>query len=783
MSVKKRISAKYRKDKKTSQAKKKQRNRNLKIGIWEQLLNSKVKDVEFPGGPTRKSYRLHLIDGRSVIATERRERSLLAIECAVLRKIGKNSSAVPKLLATDGNYLLVQEDLKGVRLPQALHDANEKQVESLLDNALKSLSTIQKIGSENGLDEQFQPIGNSQEWITGLIDRPAIIGRHFQIHPAQPKVDKLFDLFTVSKQRFVKWDARPGNAIVQEQDNVSWFDWEHCGTRNRLDDLAWLLCDEFVLDSVEMENRLINNNLELFSDHFSLDHAREYLYSFGVFHSCVRLGLILNYKGRGSWWDLDKCLSGDKAGVTLDLAERICYRASRWAKQSEFTEVLSPWFIEMAENLKLNTTPKKTHKGRPMANQVEQNYNDTKQPFWLEQIFDKVKLLPLQGDFQLHGLKINIHSYDPETYGWIEKYIYPLNLLSEDDEPKTNYSVNVFHSDDLVQAVLNSIENSEVDTHKISNARRYVDRISVNGHVTVDCDPSYGMLWVTDRTNNSITLVLSVKVRWPLLEISRVVRDLITRFLEDQGWVIFHAGAVQINKKNYMVVGDASAGKTSFIIALLSSGASFISNERVFVKVENGKNRIISFPMPIAVGLGTMAQYPELIKYVREPQLCLYPPRRINFSRVHNTPERMWPKLEDKVQFLPQEITEKFSDSAGVAEGEIEGVIVPNFQKSWPLKVDPLNKEAIQKVVKNNHINRDFDEIYPPWMPLPFKQPSIDTIKNTISSLTELPSIKVRFSASKNQRNETSTYPDQVEEGFKEWKKRIEKSTSKKLEE
>lgn len=412
-----------------------------------------------------------------------------------------------------------------------------------------------------------------------------------------------------------------------------------------------------------------------------MDHAREYLYSFGVLHSSVRLGLLLHYKHKGPWWDLDKCLSGDKAGVTLELAERLCYRANRWAKQSEFTEALSPWFLEMAENLTQNTAPKKSNKGKLMATPAIQNTVYTKQPFWLGLIFDKANQMPLQGSFKLHGLQINIHAYDPETFNWVEKYIYPLNLLSQENKLQETYSVSTFHSDDLVQSVLNSIGNSEVDTHKISNARRYVDRMDINEHVTVDCDPAYGMLWVTDRQNNSITLVLSVKVRWPLLEISRVVRDMMTRFIEDQGWVIFHAGAVQINKKNYMVVGDASAGKTSFIIALLSSGAAFISNERVFVKKVDGKARILSFPMPIAVGLGTMVQYPELIKYIGEPRFCLYPPRRINITKVLNTPERAWPKLEDKIQFLPQEITEKFSNVSGVAEGEIEGVIVPNFQR------------------------------------------------------------------------------------------------------
>lgn len=351
MSNKKRNHDRKRKAKKATLGKKKQRNRELKIGLWEQLLDCKIKDVEFPGGRTRKSYRLHLIDGRTVIATERNERSRMAMECAVLRNVGRNSSQVPKLLATDGHYLLAQEDLKGPRLSQALHDADEEQIEVLLDTALKNLSEIQKIGSEQGFDQQFQEIGNTQDWIIGLLDRPAIIGEHFKTSVPRPKLNQLTELFMVSKPRFIKWDARPGNAIVLEQGNVAWFDWEHCGTRNRLDDLAWLLCDDFVPDCPTMENRLVENNLKLFSDHFSPDEARTYLYSFGTFHSCVRLGLILSYKEDGPWWDLDKCLSGDKAGITLDIARHLCHRGSRWAKQSELTEMLSPWFLEISEKL------------------------------------------------------------------------------------------------------------------------------------------------------------------------------------------------------------------------------------------------------------------------------------------------------------------------------------------------------------------------------------------------------------------------------------------------
>jgi hypothetical protein len=397
--------------------------------------------------------------------------------------------------------------------------------------------------------------------------------------------------------------------------------------------------------------------------------------------------------------------------------------------------------------------------------QPVQNNIDSKQPVWLDSILEKSKRLPHQGYFEIEGLKINIHSYDPETYHWIEKYLYPLNLSSSSDTQLT-YSVNTLHSDELVQSVLSSIENSEIDTRRISNARRYLDRIFVDKQITIDCDPFYGMLWVTDRSTHTITLVLSVKVRWPLLEISRVVRDLITRSLEDQGWILFHAGAIHTGEKNYMIIGDASAGKTSLIIALLASGSTFISNERVFVKVENGEARLLSFPMPIAVGLGTMVQYPELIKFIRQPQFCLYPPRRINISKVHDTAERKWPNLRDKIQFLPQEITGLFADTAGIPGGKIHGLIVPSWQKNQAVKLESLNHDRIKRVLKYNCIDRSRDDIYPPWMPLPFQQPALDDVNSTISFLVDLPSIKFKFSGDKNRRNEIGTYSKLLHEKF-----------------
>ena len=49
-----------------------------------------------------------------------------------------------------------------------------------------------------------------------------------------PELDEpsLIALLRVKTPAFIKWDARPGNAIVNKNGTITWFDWEHCGCRS-----------------------------------------------------------------------------------------------------------------------------------------------------------------------------------------------------------------------------------------------------------------------------------------------------------------------------------------------------------------------------------------------------------------------------------------------------------------------------------------------------------------------------------------------------------------------
>lgn len=317
----------------------------------EKVMGKKVVDFEYPGGRSRESWRVIFGENDTAILTRRKEIFRANLEIKVLKALGKHNVPSPKLLATTDWKLFVQEDLKGERLSKEIMHADEEKAERLLDSALSGLLQAQIAASEELLDLQMPIIGARKDWIIELLERPYPIAKHFKEPLPQLNFKALYQKLRVTHPRFVKWDSRPGNAVVQADGTVAWYDWEHAGSRNRLDDVAWLMADEFVPDHPEAEARLLEKYLPEFADHKSLEEARSYLMIYGTFHMLIRLGLMLYNKGDEEWWDIDHCIKKDKVGITLECAQRTCLRASRWAKHSPLTEDLSPWLMKIARKL------------------------------------------------------------------------------------------------------------------------------------------------------------------------------------------------------------------------------------------------------------------------------------------------------------------------------------------------------------------------------------------------------------------------------------------------
>ncbi|MBT3492017.1 MAG: phosphotransferase, partial [Rhodospirillaceae bacterium] len=258
----------------------------------------------FPGGSQRKSAVVVTESNEKFVITRRRQEKRAVLEAEVLRELKGQNAPVPAVIAAKGHWI-VQEYLGDVRLSEALDTATREQSDALLRAAMESLLAIHQAGRRAGLEKRVVVIGTKPSWLQTLVGMPERIGEHLQIPVPELPVDAIIARLAITRPAFIKWDARPGNAAVCSDGSIGWFDWEHCGCRAALDDLAWLLGDEWSPNEPSFEAALLDEYLDKFSAETRGDDgasARDYLMIFGTLHMCVRLSLILSHKIDDDWW-------------------------------------------------------------------------------------------------------------------------------------------------------------------------------------------------------------------------------------------------------------------------------------------------------------------------------------------------------------------------------------------------------------------------------------------------------------------------------------------------
>ncbi len=317
--------------------------------VARRLVGQKVERIEFPGGKSRKSVRLVFAGGKTAIATQRRTSARAEMEARVMRVLREGGARVPRILAFDGS-LLIQQDIGTARLSELLNndDPRTEQV-ARLNLALASMAEVHEAAAKAGLAAEVPPIGVDDDWIGGLVARPRELGAALGIAAPEFDVEAAQRMLAVRRPAFVKWDSRPGNALIGRNGAAYWFDWEHCGARNALDDMVWLLADEFTPSDPETSDQMLDRYLPAFADAFGMDEAQAYFRTMATFHSCVRLELILRKRSEGSWWRMKDCLKGDRIGVTRRCARRLLRRAGRWSGEIETLAPLANWFAEVRE--------------------------------------------------------------------------------------------------------------------------------------------------------------------------------------------------------------------------------------------------------------------------------------------------------------------------------------------------------------------------------------------------------------------------------------------------
>lgn len=84
-------------------------------------------------------------------------------------------------------------------------------------------------------------------------------------------------------------------------------------------------------------------------------------------------------------------------------------------------------------------------------------------------------------------------------------------------------------------------------------------------------------------------------------------------WLQRQGWLICHAAALDLNGHGVGIAGLSGGGKSTLMLALMDKpGVAYVTNDRLFIKRDNGTVRAAGIPKMPRINPGTIVHNPAL---------------------------------------------------------------------------------------------------------------------------------------------------------------------------
>ncbi|MBV9140095.1 MAG: hypothetical protein JO115_04130 [Pseudonocardiales bacterium] len=128
-----------------------------------------------------------------------------------------------------------------------------------------------------------------------------------------------------------------------------------------------------------------------------------------------------------------------------------------------------------------------------------------------------------------------------------------------------------------------------------------VDQLIVNPHTG-------SQIVVTGRHMRVLNPRLDLGIR----DAIRVIKQLVTTTLEAEGAVVMHAAAFALDGGAVALVGGKGAGKTTTVLAAVASGATLISNDRLYAWPSGSQTTVVGWTDPIRV-IGAAPEAPKRV--------------------------------------------------------------------------------------------------------------------------------------------------------------------------
>ncbi|MEM8849323.1 MAG: hypothetical protein AAGE03_04730 [Pseudomonadota bacterium] len=215
--------------------------------LTRHMTGQAVDTMSAPGGRGRQSARLTLNDGSTVIATRRSSPERTAAEAALLTTLSHAGAPVPRVIGCLSG-LLLQSDVGRNRLSHAFSQSGSPEEQrTLAAAAMDGLEACR--AAFDATPEADRPklagIGQGLRWAEAYVARPVFLSGDLGIAPPEIDADALADALAHPPERLTRWNARTGRAAVQPDGSVMWHGWDLAGLRGGVEDLAFLVADEW----------------------------------------------------------------------------------------------------------------------------------------------------------------------------------------------------------------------------------------------------------------------------------------------------------------------------------------------------------------------------------------------------------------------------------------------------------------------------------------------------------------------------------------------------------
>jgi hypothetical protein len=285
--------------------------------------------------------------------------------------------------------------------------------------------------------------------------------------------------------------------------------------------------------------------------------------------------------------------------------------------------------------------------------------------------------------YSVGPVSVALHA-EPEALEWCEHYLAPsfASFPLEADAPCA-FVIHAIHNREpwhRVRSVVDGMKSTGSHTYNGTPIREWVlgDGLYVQQYATRKA------FTVVDAGRGAITFVDDCRSdhEW-WMEPSRLVRESMTRKLEEHSTFVFHAGSVALDGKGAAFVGGKRMGKTTLTVAALEhAGAGYIANDRAYIDMASGMPYIRGWPVTAALGIGTCLASPTLRSLVeggvrsRYPQPALECRVDLDEFRRRDVPAMMRERV--KIELTPLEMGATFGVPA-VAGQALNALVFPEL--------------------------------------------------------------------------------------------------------